>query len=62
MTAEAWRKAALTHYLWVLEKAGPEYVMHAADEAEKHSEGVLRGLGVRVRAEIVTWRSRRAST
>lgn len=46
MTLETWRKDALAHYLWVL------YAMEAADEAERLSGGVLRGLGAKVRQAV----------
>lgn len=59
MTYETWRKDALAHYVEMLETAGPEYVMHAADQAEKNSEGVLSGLGAKVRAVIAERRVKR---
>lgn len=49
MTIETWRKDALAHCLWLLERAGLEYALDAADRAERQSEGVLAGLGARVR-------------
>lgn len=52
MTLETWRKDALEHSLWLLDTAGREYALQAADEAENTSEGVLAGLGKRLRQEI----------
>lgn len=53
-----WRQEALVHSLWLLDRAGPEYAMHAADKAERESEGVLKGLGARVRKEIAERRTK----
>lgn len=52
MSIETWRKDALAHSLWLLEAAGQEYALEAADAAERRSEGVLVGLGARVRRTI----------
>lgn len=48
---KAWRREALAHSLVLLEQAGQEYALHAADKAERESDGVLAGLGARVRKE-----------
>jgi hypothetical protein len=61
MTLDAWRKDAVNHHLWVLEKAGPEYAMDSADRAEKASEGVLKGLGQKVRKVIAEQRAKVAA-
>lgn len=59
MSYETWRKDALAHYVEMLDKAGPECAMYAADEAERKSEGVLSGLGAKVRAVIAERRVKR---
>jgi hypothetical protein len=52
MSLDTWRKDALNHHLWVLEMAGPEYAIDSADRAERASEGVLKGLGAKVRKVV----------
>lgn len=61
MSFDTWRTEALSHSLWLLEKAGPEYAMEAADQAERLSGGVLKGLGARVRRTIEESRLKRAN-
>lgn len=58
MSIETWRKDALAHSLWLLETAGQEYALDAADSAERRSEGVLVGLGARVRRTIEEQRAK----
>ena len=40
------------HCLWLLDKAGPEYAMTAADWYEANEPWHLDGLGKRIRADI----------
>lgn len=57
---KAWRREALAYHLGLIEQADPEYAMRAADDAEKASEGVLSGLGARVREAVAARRAKGA--
>lgn len=51
MDYSAHRREMLRHCLWML-ASDVEYALDAADRYERESEGVLEGLGAKVRAEI----------
>lgn len=46
------RKEMLSHCLFLLEMAGDEYAIDAADWYEKREEFNLAGLGKRIRQEV----------
>lgn len=52
MEARLRRKAMWTHCLFLLERAGDEYAMTAADWYEANEPWSLYGLGARMRQEV----------
>lgn len=47
-----YRKGMLDYCLWLLERAGSQYAMHAADWYEAQDRDWLVGLGQRIRNEV----------
>jgi hypothetical protein len=62
LTPRAERRAEMLAWcLNLLERAGPEYAMHAADRYEANEPWALDGLGRRVRKEVERRRTANAS-